>query len=124
MSTIELKKPVPIDVGGHPAKIMWLAPTLQCLTTDRDGVSAWVEFHPAVDGVAGFAVAVPLANLSMHQGLTASEAFVEEVKLRARDHLTRELVLSQRDRDRREKEQKRLDPLQGMAQRLADELGK
>lgn len=55
MSTIELKKPLKIDVGGHPARIIWLAPSLErrLVSTDhpQKRIAAYVEFEPAVEGV-------------------------------------------------------------------------
>ena len=137
MSTIELKKPVPIDVGGHPAKIVWLSPSLgprqylspllgpmRSLTRKVEkGINAYVEFDLPVRGHAGFAVFVPLTNLSIYQGMTAHDAFVKEVRIRAHNELVNWLATDEGDRDKQQKDHKELDELQDVAQKLADKLG-
>lgn len=141
MSTIELKKPVPIDVGGHPGKIIWLSPNLSrwmLIEADRilrdkamrapgiatEGIGAYVEFDPPVQGTAFLAVVVPIANLTMHQGMNPAEAFLEEVKVRAQDELFHSIAASQRDRHLSGAYDKRLAELDGLAQKLADQLVK
>jgi hypothetical protein len=125
MSTIELKKPVPIDVGGHPAKIIWLSPTVQTgPIPTTEGVSAWLEFDPPVRGVAGFAVTVPVSYMDTQNGATVPEAFLRIVKIKAQDELFHSIGLAERDRAKREKQEKRLEELQGLAQKLAGLLEK
>lgn len=124
VSTVELKHPVIITVLGHPAKIMWLSPAVETnplvhVPSVSEGVNAYIELDPPVDGTAGFAVSVSVATAA---NLTAT-AFVWQIERYATAVLRRILNEHELTTAKRIAREEREAKLQGLADRLAEELG-